>query len=275
MRRSRTLVLSLLLIPVAAALSWQARGKIEALRAKLPAEDNLLYLPPPDRLAPMSLGYKEALADLIWLRAVVFAGTGRNGEKTDWLRRYVSTINHLAPQFRRPYLWGGVVSIYSGKEITRDLLDQSVAILREGLERFPEDHELLFNLGMILFRDYEGLGTMDPATIKAYKNEGAQLIRKAAAFGAPPLIRQLAASLEVEGTEDALQAEFLKRQLVRAQDKELRRLLKHKLAQLDQGHQIEALEQAREAFLKAQQRDFPYLPLDLFAVLESPPREDY
>lgn len=266
-------LLLLLLVPLAASLSWYGRSSTQALREKLPPEESLLYLPPPDRLGPMSLGFREALSDLIWLRAVVFSGTGKNGKKIEWLRRYVNTINYLNPQFRRPYLWGGVVTIYSGRDIDQAMLDQSVAILRDGLNHFPEDHELLFNLGMILYRDYEALGTLKQEEVDALKQEGVGHIRKAAAFGASPLIRQLAATLELEGTTDALQAEFLKRQLAYAQDPGLRRLLKRKLAELDHSeHHIEAIEKTREAFIEAHAKLFPYLPPDFFAVIE--PRSD-
>lgn len=221
----------------------------------------------------MSLGYREALADLIWLRAVVFAGTGKNGEKLDWLHRYVDTINHLDPSFRRPYLWGAVMSIYTNKNINKNMVDQAVTLMREGLEHFPEDHELLFTLGMLLYRDYEALGEFPASEIAAYKREGAQLIRKAAAFGASPLIRRLAASLEHEGTDDALQAEFLKRQLIRAQDEALRRLLKKKLAEVKQDQDLRYIEQARTIFTQAHQADFPYVSPDLFAVLQRPSAE--
>ena len=49
-------------------------------RAEFPQDEDLLYLPPTDDLLRMSLGYREALADLIWIRAVVFAGSELVGE---------------------------------------------------------------------------------------------------------------------------------------------------------------------------------------------------
>lgn len=255
-------------------LAWQARQTLTQIRAQGPADESLLYLPPAERLGPLSLGYKEALADLIWLRAVIFAGTGKQGEKIDWLRRYVNTINHLAPTFRQPYQWGSVVTIYSGRDIDQSMIDQSVQILKDGLSHFPEDHEMLFTLGMILFRDYESLGTLDQDTVAQYKREGAHYIRKAAAFGASPLIRKLAASIEQEGSDDALQVEFLKDQLLRAQDEELKRLLKHKLAQLESKVDLAAIEKAQTDFIAAHQADFPYVSPDLFALLQKP-ADDY
>lgn len=263
--------MALLAIPLAAILAGQAQQRLLEMREQIPAEESLLYLPPPDRLGSMSLGYREALADFIWLRAVVFAGTMKNGQKIDWLHRYVSTINYLSPQFRRPYLWGGVVTIYNGQEIDRAMLDQSVEIFREGLGRFPEDHELLFSLGMILYRDYQAEAkNASPEELKALKAEGAKLIRKAAAFGAPPLIRRLAASLEAEGSEKALQAEFFQRQLLRADDEALKRLLRRKLKALMHEQKIADIEKLRSQFNQAHQDQLPYTAPALFAVLELP-----
>lgn len=257
-------------LPLACALAWQARHALTLSRSAKLSKESLMYLPPAERLDPMSLGYKEALADLIWLRAVVFAGNSDNRDKSNWLARYVSTINHLAPSFRQPYVWGGVVSIYSGKEIDRAMIDQAVEIMREGVQRFPEDHELLFNLGMVLYRDYASLGDLAPALVEEKKQEGVKLIRRAAAFGASPLIRRLAASLDVEDGDDALEAEFLRRQLLRADDPALRRLLRKKLNALKLGHQVEKLELARKAFIEDHTKQYPYLPMTLYAVLRRP-----
>lgn len=263
-------MLMLALLPLAATLSWHARSTLNIKRSKDLAQESLMYLPPAERLGPMSLGYKEALADLIWLRAIIFAGSRGNQDKGHWLARYVSTINHLAPTFRRPYLWGGVASIYTGKSIDRDMVDQAIAIMREGVERFPEDHELLFNLGMVLYRDYETLSDVDPEIVEAKKQEGVKLIRRAAAFGASPLIRRLAASLEAKGSDDALEAEFLRRQLLLADDPALEKLLKRKLSELDLGHQVKQLEQARTAFVEEHKKELPFVPMTLYAVLRRP-----
>lgn len=262
--------LALLSIPLAGGLAWFSRACLDTKRSGDLEQESLLYLPPAHHLDPMSLGYKEALADLVWLRAVVFAGNSINRNRSNWLLRYVSTINHLAPNFRQPYVWGGVVSIYNGQAVHREMIDQAVAIMREGVERFPEDHELLFNLGIILYRDYESLGDVDPEIIDSYKQEGVKLIRRAAAFGASPLIRRLAASLDTKDSNDALEAEFLRRQLLRADDPALQELLKRKLAQLDLSHEAEELEQAREAFISEHAQAFPYLPLALYALLHPP-----
>ena len=241
---------------------------LRAEREHFPASVDLLYLPPPDRLVPMAIGYREALADLIWIRAVVFAGTKSGSRNLDWIRRYVDTVAHLAPRFRQPYAWGGTVSVYSGGKIDRKALDQAVALLRDGVAQFPEDHELLFALGMILYRDLSTIPGYNGDEIESGKREGISLIRKAAAFGAPPLVRQLAATLESESGSDELQIQFLEQQLLQAKDQGLRRLLQKRLSELIGETRLRAMQARKAQFEQAHQQALPYTPSDHFAVLE-------
>src|SRR5689334_8707790 len=84
-----------------------------------PPEVNLVYLPPASRLQHSSFGFREALADLVWIRAIIATGHPSIGQRLDFVARYLEVISTLAPRFHRPYAWGGVVSIYGGQKITR------------------------------------------------------------------------------------------------------------------------------------------------------------
>ena len=41
-------------------------------------------------------------------------------------------ITSRAPKFRRPYAWGGVVSIYSGAKIDEAMVRSAISLLRSG-----------------------------------------------------------------------------------------------------------------------------------------------
>ena len=252
---------------LATALTHQ---HLSAKRADFPEDQDLLYLPPPEQLAPMSLGFKESLADLIWIRAVVFAGSKEQGCKLDWIQRYLDTIFHLAPTFRRPYTWGGVVTVYTGGQIDRMMIDQGVSLYRAGLQHFPEDHELLFALGMLLWRDVPATPGYSEEERNKAKREGAKLIHQAAAFGAPPLVRQLAATLVEDSTSDQLAIQFLENQLLQTDDEDFRRMLKRKLERLSGNHNIEQIENLKTEFEMHHQNRFPYLPQAIYALLDVP-----
>jgi hypothetical protein len=254
-----------------AALTLVSHEAVREDRAQFPRDEDLLYLPPPHHLEVMSLGYREAMADLVWVRAVVFAGDKEGGSNWAWIMKYLEAIFELSPHFRRPYAWGGVAFVYTGSDIDRDMIDRAIQLYRRGLTAYPEDHELLFALGMLLTRDVqtiEGYDEQERATAKA---EGAELIREAAAFGAPPLVRQYAATLVDEFASDQLAIQFLESQLLEADNEEFRRLLLRKLERLTSHERVETIEELKTQFRADRDAAYPYVPEPLFAVLRRSP----
>jgi hypothetical protein len=259
--------LALALLPLFAAATVWTHEAVHDRRDRFPRDQDVLYLPPANQLGPMSLGYREALADLIWIRAVIFTGDRAGGANYAWIMQYLEAINTLAPGFRRPYAWGGVVVVYSGQAIDRPMIDRAIGLYRRGLELFPEDHELLFALGMLLTRDVQMLPGYEPAEREAAMQEGAMLIRRAAAFGAPPLVRQLAATLVSENATDQLAIQFLEGQLLQAEDEAHRRMLERKLEVLIGEAGIESIERLRDEFEAERKQQFPYVPPDLYVLV--------
>ncbi len=135
------------------ALTGLAHGRARAMRDTFPKDRDLYYLPSARHLELASVGYREALADLVWIRALLLVADVARGQDHAWILRYMDAITTLAPNFRRAYVWGGVVFIYSGADIDRPALDRALEVYRQGLAQVPEDHELLFGAGMILLRD--------------------------------------------------------------------------------------------------------------------------
>jgi hypothetical protein len=236
-------------------------------RAEFPQDEDLLYLPPPDDLLKMSLGYREALADLIWIRAVVFAGSELIGEHFSWVSDYLEVINYLAPTFKRPYSWGGKITLYTGKSPGRHNIETSERILRAGLERFPEDHEMLFSLGMIVRTERTEARGYSPEEIAAGEAESVLLIRKAAAFGAPALVRHLAASFIDEDADRELRISFLEEQLLTTENERHKRYLRNRLEELGVADNYERTMAMRQAFNAEREAQFPYLQDHEYALV--------
>lgn len=249
------------------ALTYFVHGSLRESRAAFPKDEDLLYLPPPQHLRVMSLGYDEALADLVWIRAVIFAGDVQGGKNWAWIMKYLEAIFELSPQFRKPYAWGGVAFVYTGAEIDRPMVDRAIRLYRRGLQHHPEDHEMLFALGMLLTRDVQTLSGYGEEERAAAKVEGAGLIRKAAAFGAPPLVRQYAATLVDDFASEQLAIQFLETQLLQAEEGDFRRMLQRKLQKLTGDQQVEAIEELKREFRAERDASYPYLPESLYAVI--------
>ncbi|PRP92464.1 hypothetical protein ENSA5_48820 [Enhygromyxa salina] len=259
-----------MLLPVFLAAMVLSHRSVKQRRSQFPRDQDVLYLPPAEHLGPMSFGYREALGDLIWIRTVIFAGDRVGATNYKWIMEYLEAIYSLSPQFRRPYAWGGVAFIYSGEDIDRAMVDRALALYERGLAHFPEDHELLFAAGMLLTRDVQTVPGYSEDERAAAMTEGAALIRKAAAFGAPPLVRELAVTLVSEGGADQLAIQFLESQLLQAEDPDHRRLLKQKLEAAIGETGFESLEQLRQEFEAEREAERPYLPPDLYILIRDP-----
>ena len=115
-----------------ALLTNYAHGELIERRATFPPDEDVLYLPPPGQLRVMSMGYREVIADLVWIRAVIFAGDRIGSQNFSWILRYVDAIVHLVPTFRRPYDWAGITAVYNGQIVNREMIENAVAMYRRG-----------------------------------------------------------------------------------------------------------------------------------------------
>lgn len=253
---------------LAAAVVMVAHRQLIAARSAFPDTYDVSYVPPAYALVPMSLGYREALADLLWMRALIFTGSRLEGNDRAAIGRYFDAITTLAPRFHHAYTWGGVTFVYSGTAvIDRPAVDDAIAVYRRGLQQFPESHQLLYPLGMLLLhqvRSTPGYTAQERTTMAA---EGAELIRRAAAYGADPLVRQYAATLIREHAGDQLARQFLESQLATAESEDYRRVLLKKLADLGGETDVAALETVRQTFSAEHRALMPYAPDGLYAVI--------
>jgi len=259
-----------LLLVALVGLTGAVHQRVDARRTELPAEADVLLLPTPQVLERMSLGYREALADLLWVRAVVVAGERLGHTDAELVERHVEAITTLAPRFHRPYLWGGITVVYGGEgRIDRELVERATRIYRAGLRRFPESHELLYALGMLLLHQVGSTPGYSEQERRELAAEGVDLVRKAAAHGADPLVRRYAATIITEHATDELAIQFLESQLGQTDDEEHRRLLRRKLGNLAGREAVDRVERIREAFVTEQRRVAPYLPDALYAVIRA------
>lgn len=132
-KRAITAGLGAVALAVAVGSSHQLDGTL-AERARL--------LPPPD-IRHFHFGFREAAADLLWVRVLQdfdACESAKVGElcKGSWVFRMLDLITDLAPEFRRPYAAGGLtLSILVGDPVgASKLFDKAVAA-------FPGDWPIL------------------------------------------------------------------------------------------------------------------------------------
>lgn len=261
-------------VVVGCAALWLATVKSQdralAQRRHFPADEDALYLPRPSALRAMSLGHHELTADLVFLRAIIYFGAQfhARGEYT-WLDNYLDTIVALDPEWKTPYRWAGVATMYNGRQITNASVLASNHFLSLGVKQFPDDWNLAFMLG---FNYLFELKTTDPAQKAKWKAIGAEYVRHAALVGgAPSWVPLLAATImEEEGQEEAA-VRHLEQVYLTAQDEDVRQQVKNRLVSLHAKLDFARIQSEREAFTRSWRATVPYASPDFFAVLGAAP----
>lgn len=114
----------------------------------------VLYLPSGEFLDQASLGYRNLVADILWVKTVQYYGGYRMGQNDLALFSHlIDVITDLDPQFVFAYLFGGLV-------IAEDLghFEEGVAFIEKGIENNPTDWWLVFELGFLNYvyaRDFD------------------------------------------------------------------------------------------------------------------------
>src|SRR5207237_8390245 len=108
-----------------AGVVWMQNRALDR-RSRFAAEEDVLFLPKSGALRALSLGHHELMADFIVIRALVYFGSELTS-KGDfrWLDNYLQTAIDLDPEWRAPYKWAGVATMYNGRPITNQMVMQS------------------------------------------------------------------------------------------------------------------------------------------------------
>ncbi len=147
------------------------------------ATDQPVYLPQAEYLRPMSLGWQNALANLLWFRTISYFGQHYRSDRTyPWLAHMCDLVTDLDPRAEHVYRFAGVILPWEANQV-----DAGIRLLEKGLRQFPDSWMLHYHLG---FHAY------------FFKNDYAAALRhlrQAMALpGAHPAIARLAAVLAAQ-----------------------------------------------------------------------------
>jgi hypothetical protein len=185
--RQSLLIVSGLISAAAAALV--ARGlRLSSFDAALRSKrhEDQYYLPPAAHLPVLSLGYQAALGDLLWCKSLVYFGEGL-GQKAPvrHVFAYTDAVLALDPTFRAAYRWIATAAVNRpSDDIVQDGL-RAAPYLERGLERWPNDGELHWDLGSLLRFDLAPSMPAGPAKDELLLR-AAPHIAEAARLGAGP-----------------------------------------------------------------------------------------
>lgn len=100
-----------------------------------------------DFLKIFSIGQTRLLASLLWVSTLLESDIDQFKEKNlnSWMFLRFKSIIQIDPQFLRAYQFGGKYL-----DIVKDDLEGARYIFKKGLDKFPNDYDLLFNYGFLL-----------------------------------------------------------------------------------------------------------------------------
>lgn len=262
-----SMALAAALITAAIGLRRDAAARFAAVQT----DEDRFYLPPPRWLRFFSLGYNEALADLIWIKSILHFGKGftmKGGER--FVTDFVASAIELDPHFRNIYVSGAVMTMYQdrGKPSKKTLL-MAMDILERGLRVFPNDGDIAFNLGFMHYSDMWGHIPTDltnPET-RYHTERGLELIRKSALMpGSPPYAAQYSIQLLSESSRTDLRIEHLQTLLVGETNPEIRASLVERLKE-ELGDAAERDIETTNRLQEAWRAEMPYVPYDFYMLI--------
>jgi len=251
---------------------WSLRSLAMGQYLETQTYEDIYYLPPPEWLQVMSLGHQRALADLIWLRALVYFGDEfANQGAVKHVFNYGESMLALDPDFRRVYRWVGVAGVYAPAGISTEFIRRSIDVLRHGAERFPSDGQLAWDVAATITYELLPHLSKDDPDRERFEVEGNEYMMAAARLGAGPpwLVLTNATSLRKLGEKDRA-LRHLEEMYALIRDPKVRAQIEIRLSQLRNEAYAEAFRSANEEFEQRRLAEFPYMPSALYFFVGDP-----
>jgi hypothetical protein len=279
-RTTTALVAALAVVLAAGALYTRARSA--GLFQEVVSDEDRYYLPPPSWLRAFSLGYTEAVADVIWVTTIVYFGeraefsknrVGDTGIPEDapsaqFTVNYLAVVTSLDPRFRTAYSDGARLTMYHKGTITRRTVEMAIELLERGLAQFPDDGEMAFALGFLCYYELAPFLAPESAELKTAKENGVGFIRASATMpGAPHYVSiMLTTLMRREGMDDLI-IEHLRAMLLKETDPEIRASLEAQLRH-ELGRAAERDIALTRRLGRRWRAEMPFAPFDMFLMLE-------
>jgi hypothetical protein len=237
--------------------------------------EDVYYLPPSHWLGVFSLGYREALADLIWMKALIYFGDElyQQGQVKN-LYNYTEAMLSLDERFLAVYRWVASCALYRTGEVTVEDARKAIGYLERGVKLFPDDGDLAWDLGATYRFELVPMLEDDEEKNEA-RRRGVEYLQTAALRGAGPawLVLTNATQLVKLGhKEQAIR--HLEETYSATHDAEMQKQIELKLAALRNSAYAEAFRHTIREFDESRRRDFPYLSETLYWVVGPRPPFD-
>ena len=148
---SRVQTTASLVLAVCLAASILSLWEIDRIRPAATL-DQVLYLPSPNVIKRLSLGYNGLMADVYWTRVVQYYGGihSGGGGKYELLWPLLNIAAHLDPRLRQTYEYGSTFLAVKPPN-GAGLPEKAVELVKYGISQNPDEWRLYYDLGFIYY----------------------------------------------------------------------------------------------------------------------------
>jgi hypothetical protein len=238
------------------------------------AFEALYALPSPEHLPLLSLGYRSALADMIFASTLVSAGQHFRARKVfEHLDRYLEAVLALEPEFYTVYYYADSMLTMSTVEMPKRNWRIARDIQERGLRQFPDDPDLWMSVGQ--FIAYLAPQHMPPEEDKReWQRAGARIIEHACDVWPRDVELPVScvgqARLLSKAGEHAAMIQSLERLIALTDDPEVRASATTRLEQLLGEAERERFRERVSALSDLQRRDLPYVSRAAYQLIGPP-----
>jgi hypothetical protein len=268
---------TLALVVLAALCVALVRGRLFDAHQRVKETSDVYTLPPPRELVVLSLGYRSALADLLWAHVLVEQGLhGEQRRRFGNLIPLLEAINELEPTYREPYLLSDALITFQSNTTPHDEVLKVREIMSRGLRERPLDGELFLAAGEFVAFIAPGTYLTDPVEQEEWRLEGARMLARAAELGGDnaAIAWQALGGANILGKAGQRDAgiRFLRRTLAVTDDAELKEKITIKLNQLLGQQRDDVFHRLDEGVARVRHGELPHVSRLEYMVL-GPPRD--
>lgn len=237
--------------------------------------EDIYYLPPPDWLRIFSLGHREALADLIFMKGLIYFGEEFSERgAVEHVFDYADAALALDPNFKRLYRWVGMAGMYRPVAPTAEDFRRSTEYLRVAARLFPDDGELAWDAGSTIL--YELRPYIEDEEEKAQMEiEALELMQRAARLGAGPSWLGMANATALRRLGRIDQAiRQLEEVYLTVNDPDEKRRIEARIRMLSGESYASALTEELNSLSASHVEEFPYVPFEFYLLLGPRPPVD-
>lgn len=269
-RSAPALALAVVLLVASAASIAKLRRDLTTSFTRLKTKSDVYALPSPERTVVASLGYRAAVADLLYAHVLVSYGLHIvERRRFEFVGSYLDTINALDPTFRDPYRYADTLLTLQGEKPRLVDYEKAREILERGMKALPYDADLHRNAGQYLA--YLSWPYVPEERQKEWRTAGARyLARSCELLGDDPNLPYhciTAATLFNRLGEHTAMIEFLTRVQILADTPEIREMAAGYLGQHVAGVERERAEARTRRFREAWSEDHRFVSRDLLLAV--------